>query len=289
MFGRAPEVYSPIFLKQKWKQRMDSNLSVERFISDMREELQAPELNDVKSAANYAALFLVSALQRFEVLVGSGHFDATIPRLPGLPVLYSPYAGKGAKQWSYAVEICERKRLGSDSPLAYRNADSKLARNSTWRHLAYDAVWISQQAVLEIPIFMRLMREARPCFGIERKISKLAKNAMRANVFILPGNNLLIWPSWLDACHAIARTDEKVAVPVRMDESAYLRAAEAIVADFFADPDNQYAEKIITEVAGSRLEAKTAKDSGSRVKADFHRSQAVAEARKNILAAVRQL
>lgn len=271
----ATKIHKPMFLAEKWELRFDPNPSVEKFISDMREQVLSPKFDDPKTAPAYAARFMVAFLQRFEHLVETGKLDEVLPRLSGLPILYSPLAGKGAGEWKYAAEICADKRVGSDCILEYRNSDSELARSTTWRHLAYDSVWVVQDAALKMPTF-RLLRERKTAhIHISKKISKEAKRAFQADFFILPNKELLVWPDWLDACDAIPRREENgPPVPVKEAKTEYVRAARAVLDNFFADPDHPYAEEIVAAVTGVRK---------------LHRAQAVAEARKNILQVVQRL
>ena len=138
IWKRAPRIHGPRFLAHKWAIRTNPNPSVEKFISDMREAVLSPELDDPEKLHAYTARFVEALIQRFERLVETGKLDGVLPRLAGLPILYSPNAGKGAGRWEYAARLCKEKRVGSESLLEYRDTDSALARNPIWRHLAHD-------------------------------------------------------------------------------------------------------------------------------------------------------
>jgi hypothetical protein len=156
-----------------------------------------------------------------------------------------------------------------------------------WRHLAYDTVWVVQDAALNLPRLERLRAQAESSFGFVRKLFQAARQGNRAEVYLLPGNELLVWPDWLDACAGILvptgqgqgsndRGEGGNVVP-RVSEAreAYLQAARAVLDSFFADPYCHAAEAIVEEVRG--------------VRSEIHRAQAVAEARKNVLEAVGRL
>ena len=268
LWERAPKRHMPTFLAEKWRLRMDSNPTVEKFISDMRDEILTPELDDHETAAAYAGAFMVAFLQRFERLVQTGKMDHVLPGMSGLPILYLPRAGKRAAEWKFAEKLCAEKRVATESNLEYRGNDNQSARNATWKHLTYDTVWVIQHAALELPAFHALREKGTPRFRIFKQISKRADLAFRADVFLLENDELLVWPDWLDACDDIPRRqDSHRLVPVREASDAYATAARAVLNNFFADPDNPYADKIVAEVKG--------------VRSHLGRHDAVAEARKN--------
>jgi hypothetical protein len=292
LLTRATKIHEPVSLARKWVHRHDPDPSVADFVRDLREMASSEELSDPDTAPAYAGWFMVAFLQRFERLVETGQLDDVLPRLSGLSLLYTPHAGVGAGEWAHAARLYEAKAVGTQTLLEYRGPDAQVARNTRWRHLAYDTVWVVQDAALNLPRLERLREQAESSFGVVRKLTQAARQGYRAEVYLLPGDELLVWPDWLNACAGIlvpvagqgqgsndngSSRGEGVRVVPRLSEAreAYLQAARAVLDSFFGDPHCGAAEAIVEEVRG--------------VRSDIHRSQIVAEARKNVLEAVGRL
>lgn len=266
----ATERHIPTHLAEVWAARIDPNPSVELFIAAARYAVASPQLDDPLMAPAYAAWMMEALLQPFQRLVEAGKLDAVLPRLPALPILYSPHAGLGAGEWQHARLLYDSKRVGAECIQEHRGNDGELGRNPMWRHLAYDTVWVIQYAVLKLPHLSGLRARGTSCFQLAKRISKAARKSVRFEVFRLPGGELLAWPDWLDVCDKIPRREPN-GLPARIADAreAYLCAARAVLDNFFADPDHPHGEEIIAAVTG--------------VRKDLHRAQAVAEARKYVL------
>jgi hypothetical protein len=266
----AAKRHIPTHLAEVWGQRVDPNPSVEKFVAAARFAVQTPALDDPKTAPAYAAHLMVALLEPFQRLVETGKLDEVLPRLTGLPILYSPRSGIGASEWQHARQLYDLKRVGAECMQEHRGNDSGLARNSMWRHLSADTVRVIQQAAMKLPFFRELRARSEPCFKLSKRISRSARNKFDFEVFRLPGGELLAWPDWLDACETIPRGEaDGLPVPVAEARGAYLAAARRVLDNFFADPDNTHGDVIVTAVTG--------------VRKGIPRAQAVAEARKNVL------
>ena len=270
IWKQAPKRHIPTYLAEVWWARIDPNPSVELFIAAARKAVASPQLDDPLMAPAYAAWMMEALLQPFQRLVETGKLNEVLPRLPALPILYSPHAGLGAGEWQHARQLFDSKRVGAECMQEHRGNDGELGRNPMWRHLAYDTVWVIQYALLELPRFRELRARGAPYFKLSKRISEEARKKVSFDVFLLPGGELLAWPDWLDVCETIPRREPNgLPVPVSQAREAYLCAARAVLDNFFADPDHPHGEEIIADVTG--------------VREGLHRSQAVAEARKYVL------
>ena len=93
----------------------------------------------------------------FEQLSRAGLLDDALPKLTGLPILYSPNAGKGAKGWLSAYALYREKKVGTKAPVQHRGSDKNVARISERGQLAEPAVRVVRQGVHEQMKFKRPM------------------------------------------------------------------------------------------------------------------------------------
>ena len=188
----ASKIHQPTPLLTKWEKRRDPNASLRAFVRDLRRCAKTAELDDPKTAPEYVARLMEGLVKRFERLVEAGKLDDALPKLSGLPMLYSTEAGTGATHWKPAHDLYLAKRVGVDGPLQHRGVNSASAA-PPWRELAADAVWVVQAAVVELAHFQHLRAQAESGFQYEMG-RKRGKKKSHGLVLRLPGNELLRWP-----------------------------------------------------------------------------------------------
>lgn len=214
---------------------LKSPQSLIAMIAFVTDEMDSPELKDKETAPGHFAKLMEVLVWRFELLVRDGVFDEALPRLSGLPILYSPRNGKGASQWEMARQLFESKRVGTDAFAEHSGLESSVARRIDFgvaaAHVAH-LLWI---ASLELPE-LKQVRQRAVAFGIEKVQRR--KNTESADVFWYHcGDVILRWPSWLDYCENLPSC--RLDAPQR-----YREAAEGLLAEFFATPGNEIAEEM---------------------------------------------
>lgn len=266
--------HQPISLAQRWRVRNNASPNVQDIIEMLQLAANSPELKDPEIAPAYAARLIATLVEKFEPLVEKGCFDEVLPRLPGLPILYSPKAGKGAGGWKHAAELFEKKGIATDC--LQEHWGTVASRNELWRSLAHDTIWVIQTAAFALPELSKKQRTAIQSWNFKKSRHRTARTQVGATLFRLPAEELLFWPKWLDACASIPRPAPNDApLPVRHALAEYLHAARAILDDFFSNAENPYAAEILRVVQGVRTEMPPA--------------SAVAEARKNVLDTIKRM
>jgi hypothetical protein len=263
---KAKKIHGPMHLLDAWWRWRHSH-TLSGFVAGLRDSIKDRALDDPSLVAGHLARFIELMVVRFERLVEVGQFDSALPRLTGLPMLYSPRAGKGAPQWKKAKTLYQQKKVGTQALLEYRGRDPQTARNPVWGELAEIAVRVLHQAAVEYPILNSLKNRA-VAFRVFENRRPRAKKTVRLTFYLLSDKGALIWPSWLEGCQGL---------PDRVSDNSdrYKRVAKPVLDEFFADPGNPFANDVI--------EALLESPSG------YSRTDAVKQAIKNVLACIERL
>jgi hypothetical protein len=97
--------HSPRSLWYLWKVRNEQHIQVPSFVSDLRDRVSTSEFDDPELAPKLVARLMEALTMRFELLLEGEELGSALPQLNGLPMLFSPYAGKGG------ADFTVRKRL----------------------------------------------------------------------------------------------------------------------------------------------------------------------------------
>jgi hypothetical protein len=263
---KAKTHYGPLDLLEAWRLLRYNRLP--DFVADLRDLIKDRSLDDSSLVARDLALFIELMVARFERLVEVGLFDSALPRLTALPLLYSPRAGKGAPQWKKAKRLYEQKKVGTQALLEHRGRDPQTARNPVWGELAENAVRVVGLAAGELPFQILLRKNRAVAFHVFESKRPGAKKTVRFTLYLVDDEGVLIWPSWFDLCEGLPRR-------VSDNTDGYKQVVKAVVAAFFADPENPFADEILKRLLES--------PSG------YSRAEAVKQAIKNVVACVGRL
>lgn len=231
----SPE-HSPLTLQVLWKKEKP-NASWNNYLTDLRFLINQTDLDDPEKQRENLAVFIEIMVERFEYLVEQGEFDAALPKLRALPALYSPSAGKGASSWARANQLFRAKSIASQSWKKYRIKDSPSVRNPIWADLGDFTLRVVNLAAQDLPRLLELRKTAKAFCYIEKRRPR-ARKACRALFYILEDDDVLVWPDWLNCCAFLPKE-------ISQNPDGYKTAASAVLGNFFADPNNQYAEEIL--------------------------------------------
>ncbi len=261
---KAKKLYEPLKLRLAWW-RWRYNHNLPGFVADLRDLINDRPLDDPSLVTGHLARFIELIVVRFERLVEAGQFDPALPRLTALPLLYSPQAGKGALQWKKAKTLYEDKKVGTQALLEHRGRDPQTARNPVWGELAEVAARIVRQAAVELPLEILPHRKRAGAFRTFEKKRPGAKKTLQFTLYLLDGDDVLIWSGWLEL---------RQGLPERVSDNPTVtsQAVKAVLAEFFADPANRFADDVL----------KTLLESPS----GYSRAEAVKQAIKNVLACI---
>lgn len=226
----------PLDLQNLWRRERPTT-SIEEYLATLRHLINHADLDDVTKQNEHLLTFVEIMVERFEYLVEKGEFDDNLSKLRALPLLYSPKAGKGASHWERAYQLFHNKNVSANSWKKYRVQDSTSVRNPIWADLGDFTLRVINVASQELPRFLSLQQTAVFYCDLEKRRER-ARKACRIVLYILANDEVLFWPDWLNSCANL---------PARVSDSpeGYRAAASAVLNNFFADPENQYAEEIL--------------------------------------------
>jgi hypothetical protein len=237
-------------------------------VERLRDLVAKPELNNPSLQAWCVASLMELTVMRFERLIESGKLDSELPKLSSLPMLYSPVAGKGAAAWLKAKNLYQAKKVGKKGLLEFRGRDPYAARVTVWGELAELGVRVALGVSGQLPAEIHPRKERAEAVFICERRRPAAKVAVRSTIYLLNDGGVLWCPDWLLFCEGLPRRVEDAT-------TAYKRAVRAMLSDFFADPGNKLADKILEPLIANR--------SGNS------RSDAVKQAKKQVLSCVGRL
>jgi hypothetical protein len=183
-------------------------------------------------------------------------------------MLYSTRAGKGASEWKKAKTLFDQKKVGTEALLEYRGRDPQMSRNPVWGELAESAARIVYMAAVELPKEILPRKNRAVALHIFEKKRPGAKKAVRITLYLLDDKSVLLWPSWLDLCGGLPGR-------VSDDTDRYKRAIRAVLDEFFADPENHFADDVLRKLLES--------PSG------YSRAEATKQAIKNVLGCIERV
>jgi hypothetical protein len=214
---------------------LKSQQSLSQLIESTRELINDPVLKDPQTASGHFAKLLEATVWRFQLLVNDGVFDEVLPRLSGLPMLYSPENDKGAKKWLAARNLFHSKKVGTDAFSTHRGLESALTRRIDFGITASHAAHLLHYASLEFPELKKLREKASAVWMSETQGKKGAELVIVR--WYHCGDAILRWPIWLDSCEGLP--SRRLDAPAR-----YRSAADGLLNEFFATPDNEIAESM---------------------------------------------
>jgi len=235
----AKKIHGPENLRTVWakKMKMTGTVGVQELLRIIRKGVNSPEMDKTEQTAAYLARLLEGAVERFENLVQTGAMDEVLPRMAALPVLYSPYAGKGSPEWKWARELFEAKKVGTEAVSAHRGSNYAATRNSSWKMLAIEAVKVARMAAIKLPVFDAYREEAIAVGHVEFKRPG-GHYIWRASVYLLADKGVLIWPDWLSACRDLPPS-------VKDKTEDYQAACRLMLKGFFGDPENKWGDELL--------------------------------------------
>ena len=193
---KAKKLHRPSDLRTEWER---PKRGIGHLVHIFRDYAKSTRLDDSESARRHLPWAVVEIVRVFEALVGAGEFRDVLPRLIGLPLLYSPSAGKGAGGWERARDLWEMNKMGAAALTKHRGTDSCVARNPTWGQLAEAAVGLARWAAMQFRDVAALRSRAVEWAPYEKRRPK-AQNSVSGWFYFFEDGTVLAWPAWLDLC-----------------------------------------------------------------------------------------